>query len=87
MRSAQEESDEDDEDAMGVDESAATQLFQFSEKPEKIASGSTTLAPVLSLGGGFKWDGVEESQETGEGEASESEDGSESGEQLHKRKK
>lgn len=85
MQPVQEDSG-DDEDAMDVDESTATRLFQFSEKP-KTTSGSATVAPILSLGGGFKWDGAEEPGGFSEGEASGSEEESGEGEQPHKRKK
>lgn len=78
----------DDEDAMELDESAAFQLFQQSKKSEKSPAGSAAPAPVLSLGGGFKWHGLDEPDGASGMEEDSSESESENAEgQSHKKKK
>lgn len=92
MQSAGEGSDEDEDDAdeaMQVDEAAATQLFRPHEKAQETTGVSTAPAPVLSLSGGFKWHGIDEPQEAEEVEedSSESEGENDGEEQSHKKKK
>ncbi|KAJ3575984.1 hypothetical protein NP233_g748 [Leucocoprinus birnbaumii] len=91
MNSAEEntDEDEDEDDAMQIDESAATQLFHRSQKSDKSAEASSIPAPVLSLGTGFKWHGLEEPQEADgvEDDSSDSEDDSDEERQSRKKKK
>ncbi|KAF5352778.1 hypothetical protein D9756_006044 [Leucocoprinus leucothites] len=91
MQSAEEDSAEEDEgeDAMQVDESVATQLFHRSKKPDKSAEASAAPAPVLSLGGGFKWHGMDEPQEADgtEDDSSDSQDEHDEDHQSRKKRK
>ena len=76
----------DDEDAMEVDESATTHLFNRSEEPEKNHGNWAMPAPALSLTGGFEWYGLSEPNEAEE-DLSDSEDESDRDDESRKKKR